>query len=72
VPLPTYVSAPVAPRTPRGVDLGAADAWSAARSSTAKPVAESSADAAAHPHEQPRTPLFDQFDEPDRPRAANE
>ncbi|AXK35195.1 hypothetical protein DVA86_23710 [Streptomyces armeniacus] len=35
VPLPTYVSAPVAPRTARGVDLDAPDTWSSARSSTA-------------------------------------
>ncbi len=76
VPLPTYVSAPVAPRTPRGVDLGAADAWSAARSSTAGPAVPAEhtpgRENAAHPPEQPRTPLFDQCDESDRPRAANE
>ncbi|HEX5568252.1 MAG TPA: gephyrin-like molybdotransferase receptor GlpR, partial [Streptomyces sp.] len=32
VPLPTYVNAPVAPRTAHGVDLGAPDTWSSARS----------------------------------------
>ncbi|MBA0053382.1 hypothetical protein E0L36_21640 [Streptomyces sp. AJS327] len=35
VPLPTYVSAPVAPRANRGVDLDAPDTWSSARSSSA-------------------------------------
>ncbi|WP_052864642.1 divisome protein SepX/GlpR [Streptomyces niger] len=35
VPLPTYVTAPVAPRAGGSVDLGADDAWSSARSSTA-------------------------------------
>ncbi|WP_333768560.1 divisome protein SepX/GlpR, partial [Streptomyces sp. IBSBF 2435] len=34
VPLPTYVTAPVAPRTTGGVDLGAPDTWSSARSGT--------------------------------------
>lgn len=33
VPLPTYVTAPVAPRATSDVDLGAPDAWSSARSS---------------------------------------
>jgi hypothetical protein len=35
VPLPTYVTAPVAPRATSDVDLGAPDAWSSARSSSA-------------------------------------
>ncbi|MGK5534371.1 hypothetical protein ACSNOC_27865, partial [Streptomyces sp. URMC 129] len=35
VPVPTYVNAPVAPRTTRGVNLDAPDTWSAARSTTA-------------------------------------
>lgn len=35
VPLPTYVTAPVAPRAGTDVDLGAPDAWSSARSGTA-------------------------------------
>ncbi|RVU21292.1 hypothetical protein EOT10_24970 [Streptomyces antnestii] len=34
VPLPTYVTAPVAPRASGSVDLGAPDAWSSARSGT--------------------------------------
>ncbi|MGI5352958.1 hypothetical protein ACQEU8_32980 [Streptomyces sp. CA-250714] len=79
VPLPTYVSAPVAPRATRGVDLEAPDAWSSARSSTA-PVAEpqsteGEADPASRPHrpgDRDRTPLFDQYEDEDRPRAANE
>ncbi|MFI9049232.1 hypothetical protein [Streptomyces sp. NPDC053427] len=69
VPLPTYVTAPVAPRATSHVDLDADDAWSSARSS------------AAPDHPQPdtharrprgRTPLFDQYEDEDRPRAANE
>ncbi|MFJ5608781.1 gephyrin-like molybdotransferase receptor GlpR [Streptomyces sp. NPDC093221] len=83
VPLPTYVTAPVAPRTPGGVDPGAPDTWSAARSGTAAaesaPAAavQESAPAAPQPRRPrprtPRTPLFDQYADPsDRPRAANE
>ncbi|MGW9044603.1 divisome protein SepX/GlpR [Streptomyces lydicus] len=69
VPLPTYVTAPVAPRATSHVDLDAEDAWSSARSS------------AVPDHPQPdtparrargRTPLFDQYEDEDRPRAANE
>lgn len=76
VPLPTYVSAPVAPRATGGT----ADTWSSARSSTAEP-----ADAHRPPAEDRRatrprrprrerghTPLFDQYADEDRPRAANE
>ncbi|MET9862573.1 gephyrin-like molybdotransferase receptor GlpR [Streptomyces smyrnaeus] len=77
VPLPTYVSAPVAPRSTRGVDLEAPDAWSSARSSTA-PVAEphpaetaAPGNEASHPRRD-RTPLFDQYEDEHRPRAANE
>ncbi|MEV8568241.1 gephyrin-like molybdotransferase receptor GlpR [Streptomyces sp. NPDC051322] len=80
VPLPTYVTAPVAPRATGSVDLGAPDTWSSARSSTAGPTAEPA------PGENPppaprqqtaasrraRTPLFDQYEDEDRPRAANE
>lgn len=79
VPLPTYVSAPVAPRTARDVDLEAPDAWSSARSSTAaEPEAERrNAAPQAPPSRAPRsrdrrTPLFDQYEEDGRPRAANE
>ncbi len=99
VPLPTYVTAPVAPRATGSVDLGAPDAWSSARSSTAEPTAEEprrvpggagdidaveGADAtggrsdkrraasARRARERGRTPLFDQYEDGDRPRAANE
>ncbi|MDG9702658.1 gephyrin-like molybdotransferase receptor GlpR [Streptomyces sp. DH37] len=74
VPLPTYVNAPVARRTARGVDLGAPDAWSSARSTTAS----SEPAPAPAPHHTPapsprrQTPLFDQYAEEGRPRAANE
>ncbi|MGI5195608.1 gephyrin-like molybdotransferase receptor GlpR [Streptomyces sp. CA-288835] len=103
VPLPTYVTAPVAPRAAAGVDLGAPDAWSSARSSAAeRPAAQAAqaqaAGAAPAPEDDPsdpdadsdgaadarraasarrarergRTPLFDQYEDGDRPRAANE
>nr|WP_155073428.1 hypothetical protein [Streptomyces taklimakanensis] len=80
VPLPTYVNAPVAPRTAGGVDLGAPDAWSSARSTTAatpSPSAASSSAAtpspsSAGPAPRRQTPLFDQYADEDRPRAANE
>ncbi|MDT0388511.1 divisome protein SepX/GlpR [Streptomyces dubilierae] len=112
VPLPTYVTAPVAPRATSDVDLGAPDTWSAARSSAVTPeAADEPAGAAgpiaAEPHapegthgdgrgeappparkrsrgqnpaaasarrarERGRTPLFDQYEDGDRPRAANE
>ncbi|RKN04187.1 hypothetical protein [Streptomyces radicis] len=71
VPLPTYVSAPVAPRTTRGVDLDAPDTWSAARSTTAGgPPAPPTP--RADPKAPQRTPLFDQYAEEDRRRAAGE
>jgi hypothetical protein len=85
VPLPTYVTAPVAPRTPGGVDLGAADTWSSARSGTtptdpasSREPRESKGPRDAEPQtpaRRPRTgrtPLFDQYADGDRPRAANE
>ncbi|MGW0995439.1 divisome protein SepX/GlpR [Streptomyces sp. NPDC002523] len=112
VPLPTYVTAPVAPRATSDVDLGAPDAWSSARSSPVAPEQEAghapepSAEKPASPdaedkpadgrgdgrpqarrrsrgatpgaastrraRERGRTPLFDQYEEGDRPRAANE
>ncbi|MEU0334157.1 gephyrin-like molybdotransferase receptor GlpR [Streptomyces sp. NPDC006193] len=40
VPLPTYVTAPVAPRATSDVDLGAPDTWSSARSSAVAPEHE--------------------------------
>ncbi|WP_075734610.1 gephyrin-like molybdotransferase receptor GlpR [Streptomyces acidiscabies] len=99
VPLPTYVTAPVAPRATSDVDLGAPDTWSSARSSAVAPdheaedgtaPSESSADddparaddgersdarraaSARRSRERGRTPLFDQYEDGDRPRAANE
>ncbi|MFE7213351.1 gephyrin-like molybdotransferase receptor GlpR [Streptomyces sp. NPDC001698] len=97
VPLPTYVTAPVAPRATSDVDLGAPDAWSSARSSAAVPEQEAAAPAAPEPpphaedrsaadgrtdarraasarrsRERGRTPLFDQYEDGDRRRAANE
>lgn len=117
VPLPTYVTAPVAPRASSDVDLGAPDAWSSARSSSVSRDRETGAegtDDAAHEAQSPesargddtgekdgrgdalprartrsrganptgasarrarergRTPLFDQYEDGDRPRAANE
>ncbi|MER5216720.1 gephyrin-like molybdotransferase receptor GlpR [Streptomyces sp. NPDC002838] len=101
VPLPTYVTAPVAPRATADVDLGAPDAWSSARSSAVapeqegrhtardggvqeppsgaedKPAADGRSDArraasARRARERGRTPLFDQYEDGDRPRAANE
>ncbi|MEU6194642.1 gephyrin-like molybdotransferase receptor GlpR [Streptomyces sp. NPDC047061] len=103
VPLPTYVTAPVAPRATSDVDLGAPDAWSSARSSAvapeqetrpAAPEAEAEAEeqapaadedrtadgrtdarraaSARRARERGRTPLFDQYEDGDRPRAANE
>ncbi|MFI7403398.1 gephyrin-like molybdotransferase receptor GlpR [Streptomyces sp. NPDC049541] len=95
VPLPTYVTAPVAPRATADVDLGAPDTWSSARSgsvargqetqaATAEPApAEDKADddgrsdarraaSARRARERGRTPLFDQYEEGERPRAANE
>ncbi|MFF3376560.1 gephyrin-like molybdotransferase receptor GlpR [Streptomyces sp. NPDC002680] len=106
VPLPTYVTAPVAPRATSDVDLGAPDAWSSARSSTVgreseesattEDAAESEPDLSSEPdsesgsedsdgrtdarraasarraRERGRTPLFDQYEDGERPRAANE
>ncbi|MFJ4281807.1 gephyrin-like molybdotransferase receptor GlpR [Streptomyces massasporeus] len=101
VPLPTYVTAPVAPRATSDVDLGAPDTWSAARSSTVVPNAENEpavdhhhpgepdpstpdtddgdgrtdarrAASARRARERGRTPLFDQYEDGERPRAANE
>ncbi|MGW3016090.1 divisome protein SepX/GlpR [Streptomyces longwoodensis] len=97
VPLPTYVTAPVAPRATPDVDLGAPDTWSSARSSTvaadqaepeagtgagtetaeSRPEDEERSDArraasARRSRERGRTPLFDQYEDGERPRAANE
>lgn len=83
VPLPTYVTAPVAPRATSGVNVGDPETWSASRSSTAEPTpadpppAEPPAQRQGPPaqrraRDRGRTPLFDQYDEGERPRAANE
>lgn len=82
VPLPTYVSAPVAPRTAREVDLEAPGTWSSARSSAARgepataetqePDDDEPAPASRRGRTSGRTPLFDQYEDKDRPRAANE
>ncbi|WP_262062570.1 gephyrin-like molybdotransferase receptor GlpR [Streptomyces sp. STR69] len=99
VPLPTYVTAPVAPRATSDVDLGAPDAWSSARSSAVAPEQEAQptardeeaedlsdddkatpdgrtdarrAASARRARERGRTPLFDQYEDGERPRAANE
>lgn len=87
VPLPTYVTAPVAPRATGGVEVGNPETWSAARSSTAEPAQPAAPRPSAPPvdpaprqrtgqsrrsRDRGRTPLFDQYDEDDRPRAANE
>ncbi|MEU9486365.1 hypothetical protein AB0D83_22310 [Streptomyces decoyicus] len=76
VPLPTYVTAPVAPRATSHVDLDAEDAWSSARSSAAPdhPQPDPQQDRPTHPGRRTRgrTPLFDQYENEDRPRAANE
>ncbi len=99
VPLPTYVTAPVAPRATSDVDLGSPDTWSSARSSAVEPGREDTAPdpapdrpadraeerpeaparsdarraaSARRARERGRTPLFDQYEDGDRPRAANE
>ncbi|WNF27580.1 hypothetical protein RI138_12445 [Streptomyces sp. C11-1] len=88
VPLPTYVTAPVAPRATGGVEVGDPETWSAARSSTAEPTHQTGTSHPATPTVDPaprqrtnqsrrsrdrgRTPLFDQYDDEGRPRAANE
>ncbi|MDN3266108.1 gephyrin-like molybdotransferase receptor GlpR [Streptomyces sp. MA15] len=96
VPLPTYVTAPVAPRASGDVDLGAPDTWSSARSSAVpadgtqaaaeepQPPPADDQDAgdgrsdarraasARRSRERGRTPLFDQYEDGDRPKAANE
>ncbi|MER5309927.1 gephyrin-like molybdotransferase receptor GlpR [Streptomyces sp. NPDC002773] len=79
VPLPTYVTAPVAPRATSGIDITDPETWSAARSSTAADPTPAPSPA---PRQRPasprrtrdhgRTPLFDQYADDDRPRAANE
>ncbi|MEY9936266.1 hypothetical protein [Streptacidiphilus sp. MAP5-3] len=68
VPLPTYVTAPVAPRATLGLDLSAPDTYSSARAP--RPSAQPPAPR-RRPVQPPATPLFDQYAD-DAPRAANE
>lgn len=77
VPLPTYVNAPVAPRTTDGIDLASPGTWSSARSGTsldpdldAERLPPAVSSPVRRPRDRPGTPLFDQYAE--RPRAANE
>jgi hypothetical protein len=65
VPLPTYVTAPVAPRITRGLDLGAPGTWDSGRSAEPRktPLFDQYAEPAAPP------PADDYAT---RPRAANE
>ncbi|MFG2889775.1 hypothetical protein [Streptomyces sp. NPDC048248] len=77
VPLPTYVTAPVAPRATSHVDLEADDAWSSARSSSAPDHPQPDTSQQDRPtgsgrRARGRTPLFDQYEDDERPRAANE
>ncbi|MEU5401042.1 gephyrin-like molybdotransferase receptor GlpR [Streptomyces sp. NPDC005963] len=79
VPLPTYVTAPVAPRATSGVDMNDPETWSSARSSTADPTPLPDDPANRQPspsrrttRDRGRTPLFDQYADEERPRAANE
>ncbi|WP_329279683.1 divisome protein SepX/GlpR [Streptomyces sp. NBC_00691] len=79
VPLPTYVTAPVAPRATSGIDITDPETWSAARSSTVADPAPTPPPAPRQRTTPPRrgrdhgrTPLFDQYADDDRPRAANE
>lgn len=87
VPLPTYVTAPVAPRGPGqpagqdGDDAWPSDTPTVAPGSAAKPDADRPGRAergqprpssGRRARERGRTPLFDQYDGGERPRAANE
>ncbi|MET9952097.1 gephyrin-like molybdotransferase receptor GlpR [Streptomyces sp. NPDC006339] len=79
VPLPTYVTAPVAPRASGGVDITDPETWSSARSSTAAdptppptPAPRQRTTPPRPRRDHGRTPLFDQYADDDRPRAANE
>ncbi|MFI8084128.1 gephyrin-like molybdotransferase receptor GlpR [Kitasatospora sp. NPDC086009] len=74
VPLPTYVTAPVAPRVSRGLDLSAPGTWTAGRPAEARTGEVRTGEVRAT--EARNTPLFDQYAEPaatePRRRAANE
>ncbi|GAA1247888.1 hypothetical protein GCM10009665_43500 [Kitasatospora nipponensis] len=71
VPLPTYVTAPVAPRVTRGLDLGAPGTWNSGR------PAESHRTPLFDQYEEPASAADARLPHPDedygtRPRAANE
>ncbi|NYI07784.1 divisome protein SepX/GlpR [Allostreptomyces psammosilenae] len=79
VPLPTYVTAPVAPRNTGPLDLDAPDTWSSARTTPAQPGRTQPGRTQPGRTQPGRTPLYDQYADPsaapyteDRPRAANE
>ncbi|MDH6112439.1 hypothetical protein P3T36_001323 [Kitasatospora sp. MAP12-15] len=71
VPLPTYVTAPVAPRVTRGLDLTAPGTWSSGRPAEARrtPLFDQYEESA--PSAEPRSARSDDDYAP-RPRAANE
>ena len=71
VPLPTYVTAPVAPRNTGSLDLGAPDAWTSGRGADPASPAAPPSTPPAPPARRPRTPLFDQYADDPRP-AANQ
>ncbi|MFI9270695.1 hypothetical protein ACIGXM_08300 [Kitasatospora sp. NPDC052896] len=69
VPLPTYVTAPVAPRVTRGLDLGAPGTWNSGRPAEGHrtPLFDQYEDAAVADARLPRAEVYES-----RPRAANE
>ncbi|MEU5363389.1 gephyrin-like molybdotransferase receptor GlpR [Streptomyces sp. NPDC005925] len=72
VPLPTYVTAPVAPRATADVDLTGPDAWSSARSSTVAREPEddpAAPDAAADPQDPPARTTAPDADPPAEDRG---
>lgn len=73
VPLPTYVTAPVAPRVTRGLDLTAPGTWSSGRPAEARrtPLFDQYEEPAPAPAAETRLPRPDDDYAP-RPRAANE
>ena len=73
VPLPTYVTAPVAPRVSRGLDLGAPGTWNAGRPTEPRntPLFDQYAEPPAAPAA-PSAPATSDDGYAGRPRAANE
>lgn len=81
VPLPTYVTAPVAPRVTGGGSSGPQDtknpgpvrpAVTPSPAPSEDGAKQQSRGRARRARERGNTPLFDQYDPADRPRAANE